>query len=243
MQAIIIAGGKGTRISSITTIIPKALLPLINKPLLDHSIGYLKKNGCDNVIICCGHLGEKIKKYANRNNYGIPIRLIFESKPLGTAGGLHLIKNLLENEFIVLFGDIYATINLRKMLQFHKQKKADATLVLHSSDHPQDSTVVKIDKKNKLLSFIEKPGDNWKRYGNLTATSLYILKKEVINFIAKDKEIDFAKDVFPKMLEKGKRLFGYVTEEYVKDIGIPQRYKEVQEYVAKKFRNLSIHRL
>lgn len=242
MQAIIIAGGRGTRISSITTKIPKALLPLNNKPLLNYSISYLKKNGCDNIIICCGHLGDKIKKYANRNNYGIPIRLSFEEKPLGTAGALHLIKNLLEDEFLVLFGDIYTTINLREMLRFHKQKKAYATLALHTSDHPQDSVVVKIDKKNKLLSFIKKPGKNWKKYGNLTKTSLYILRKSVINFIPKDKKVDFD-DIFPKMLKKGKKLFGYVTEEYTKDIGTPQRYKEVQEYVTKKIRNLSIHRL
>lgn len=234
MQAIIIAGGRGTRISSITTKIPKSLLPLNHKPLLDHSINYLKKNGCDNIIVCCGHLGEKIKKYADRNNYGIPIRLSFESKPIGTAGPLHLIKNLLEDEFVVLFGDIYTTIDLRKMLKFHKEKKADATLALHISDHPQDSMVVKIDKKNKLLSFVEKPGENWKKYGNLTKTSLYILKKNVINFIAKNQEVDFDY-IFPKMLKKGKKLFGYVTEKYTKDIGTKQRYREVQEYVAKNF--------
>lgn len=231
MQAIIIAGGKGTRISSITTTIPKSLLPLNNKPLIDYSISHLSKNGFDNIIICCGHLGNKLKKYIEGNNYSIPIELSMESKPLGTAGPLHLIKDLLNDEFLVLFGDIFTTINLRKMLQFHRKMKADATIALHTSDHPYDSTIVKIDKNNKLLNFIEKPGVNWKKYGNLTATSLYILKKEVVNFIAEDKTADFAKDVFPKMLKKGKRLFGYVTEEYAKDLGTPQRYKEVQEHV------------
>lgn len=231
MQAIIIAGGKGTRISSITTTIPKALLPLNNTPLIDYSINYLKKNDCDNIIICCGHLGNKIKEHIDKNTYNIPIKISTENKPLGTAGALHLIRDLLEDEFIVLFGDIYTTINLRKMLKFHKQKKADATLALHTSDHPQDSTVVKIDEKNRLLKLIEKPGENWKEYGNLTKTSLYILKKEVIDFIDEDKKTDFAKDVFPKMLNKGKRLFGYITKEYAKDMGTPQRYKEVQEYV------------
>lgn len=234
MQAIIIAGGKGTRISSITTKIPKSLLPLNNKPLIDYSINHLSNNGYDNIIICCGHLGNKLKEYIEGNNYSVPIKLSMESKPLGTAGALHLIKNMLADEFLVLFGDIFTTINLRKMLQFHRQKKADATLALHASDHPHDSTVVKIDKNNKLLNFIEKPGDNWKEYGNLTATSLYILKKSIINFIPKDKTVDFAKDVFPKMLKKGKKLFGYVTREYVKDIGTPKRYKEVEEYIRRK---------
>lgn len=232
MQAIIIAGGKGARISPITTTIPKALLPLNNKPLIDHSINHLRKNGCNNIIICGGHLGSEIKEYIAGNDYGIPIRISIESKPLGTAGALHLIKHLLKEEFLVLFGDIYTTINLRRMIRFHKQKMADATLALHFSDHPQDSTVVQIDKNDKLLRFTEKPGKNWQKYGNLTKTSLYILKKEVIEFIDKDKMVDFAKDVFPKKLKKGKKLFGYVTEEYTKDIGTPQRYKEVQEYVT-----------
>lgn len=233
MQAIIIAGGKGTRISPITTTMPKALLPLSNKPLIDYSISYLRKNGCNNIIICGGHLGNKLIKYIKENNYDIPIKLSIEEKPLGTAGALHLIKNSLESEFFVLFGDIYSTINLRKMFKFHKENKADVTMALHMSDHPQDSAIVEIDNKNKLLSIKERPGEQWQKYGNLTKTSVYILKKSVINFIKKDKEVDFTKDVFVKMLEKGKKLFGYVTEEYVKDIGTPQRYKEVQEYVLK----------
>jgi mannose-1-phosphate guanylyltransferase / phosphomannomutase len=235
MQAIIIAGGKGTRISSITTTLPKAMLSLNNKPLIDYSINRLSKNGCDNIIICCGHLGNGLKDYIDDKEYNIPIRISIENKPLGTAGALHLIKDMLESEFIVLFGDIYTTINIRKMIQFHKEKKADATLALHASDHPHDSTVVEIDKNNRLLKFTEKPGKNWNKYGNLTKTSLYILKKEVINFIPKHKKVDFAKDVFPKKLRKGKKLYGYVTEEYVKDMGTPQRYKEVQAYVTKNF--------
>lgn len=233
MQAIIIAGGKGSRISSITTTMPKALLQLKNKPLIDYSISYLQKNGCDNIIICSGHLGNKLKEYIERNNYKISIKLSMENKPLGTAGGLHLIKNLLEDEFFVLFGDIYLSVNLRKMLQFHKLRNADATLALHTSNHPQDSTVVKMDRANRLLSFIEKPGEDWKQYGNLTKTSLYILRKEVINFIPKDKKVDFSTDIFPEMLRKGKLIFGYVTEEYARDIGTPERYKEVKEYVEK----------
>jgi len=95
MQAIIIAGGKGTRMSSISTTIPKLLLPLNNKLLIDYSIEHLIKNGCDNIIICCGHLGDKIKEYIDKKDYGIPVKISTESKPLGTAGALHLIKDLI----------------------------------------------------------------------------------------------------------------------------------------------------
>lgn len=221
------AGGKGTRLGPRSKTTPKLLLKLNNKPLIDYIVNHLKKNGCDNIIICTGYLGDKIKEFIDRNNYGVRVTQSMENKPLGTAGALHLIKDQLEDELFVFYGDIYTTINLREMLKFHKRKKADATLALHKSDHPQDSTVVKIDKNSKLLSFIEKPGKNWKKHGNLTATSLYILKKEVINFIAQGRTVDFAKDVFPKMLKANKKLFGYMTQEYVKDIGTPERYNTV----------------
>jgi len=228
MQAIIMAGGKGTRIRAVTTTtLPKLLVPLNNKPLINYTIEHVRNNGCDNIIICTGYLGNKIQEYIDRNDFGISIRLSREDKPLGTAGALRLIENELEDEFFILYGDIYTTINLQKMLHFHKQKKSDATLALHTSGHPHDSTVVKIDKNSKLLKFIEKPGDNWKKYGNLTTTPLYILKKEIISFIDPNMEVYFAKDIFPKMLKEGKRLFGYVTKEYARDIGTPERYQQV----------------
>jgi len=233
MQTTIIAGGKGTRIRSISKT-PKLLLTLNNKPLIDYIINHLKKNGCDNIIICTGYLGDKIKKYIDRKNYDITIKISQESKPLGTAGALHLVKYLLDDEFFVLYGDEYTTVNFRKMLKFHKQKMGDATLALHKSDHPQDSTVVKIDKNDKIVNFVEKPGNDWASYDNLTVTPLFVLKKEIINFIEEDKEVDFTKDVFPKMLKSNKRIFGYITEEYAKDIGTPDRYRQVQQYIATK---------
>ncbi len=226
------AGGKGTRLKYLADATPKLLLTLNNKPLIDYLINHLKKNACDNIIICTGYLGDKIQEYIGRNDFGVSIRLSREDKPLGAAGALLLIKDQLEDEFFILYGDIYTTINLQKMFRFHKQKNADATIALHTSDHPHDSTVVKTDKNNKLLNFIEKPGDSWKKYGNLTTTSLYILKKEVINFIESDMEVDFAKDIFPKMLKKDKKIFGYITSEYAKDIGTPERYRQVQEYLT-----------
>lgn len=232
MQAIIIAGGKGTRLKSLSKMVPKLLLPLNNKPLIEYLISHLKKNGCKNIVITTGYLGNKIREYVEKNNYGVKIHLSQEAKPLGTAGSLHLIKNLLEDEFFVLYGDVFTTIDLKKMFKFHKQRESDATLALHKSDHPEDSTVVKINNKSKILGLLEKPGENWKKHGNLTSTSLYILKKSILGFIEKNKEIDLTKDVFPGMLRKNKNLFGYITEEYAKDMGTPKRYKEVQKYVT-----------
>lgn len=231
MQAVIMAGGKGKRLKKIISDIPKPLAPINGKPLLDYIIEHAKNNGCDDIVITTGYLGNKIKEHVEKNNYGITVRISQESKPLGTAGSLIPIRDLLEEEFFVLYGDIFTTIDLSKMLKFHKQKKSDGTLALHTSDHPQDSTIVKIDYNSKILNLVEKPGEDWEKYGNLTATSLYILNKKILEFIEENQEIDIAKDIFPKMLEAGKNLFGYLTNEYAKDIGTPERYEKVQQYV------------
>jgi len=233
MQAIILAGGKGKRLKSLTKTIPKPLIQLNNKPLIDRILDHVKQYGVNNVIMCTGYLAEKIMSHLNAKNYGVMISESQESKPLGTAGPLHLIKNRLDKEFFVLYGDVYITVNLKKMLDFHHQQNADVTLALHSSDHPQDSTVVTIDNNEMITSFVEKPGEKWKKYGNLTSAALYVVKKDIIKFIREGRVVDFARDVFPQMLKNGKKLYGYVTDEYAKDIGTPKRYEEVNRAITR----------
>lgn len=228
MQAIIMAGGKGTRLRDVTEdAIPKPLIHVHNKPLLDHVIEHAIKNGCDNIIICTGYLGHKIQEHIESRQYNASIHVSQEQEPLGTAGALRLITDLLQDEFFILYADVYTTINFKKMFQFHKKSKADATIAVHLSDHPQDSTVVKIDKHGKYLEMIEKPGDKWPRYGNLTQTSLYLVKKKVLSFIRQNTKQDFETDVFTTMLKKKKRLYGYFTNEYSKDLGTPNRYHKL----------------
>lgn len=234
MQAIIMAGGKGTRFQEVSTTIPKILIPVGGKPLLDHVLSYLKKYDIDNVIICTGHLGDKVKEHIGQMDFGLRIQISNEDKPLGTAGALHLIRDKLEDEFFIIYGDEYSTVNLRKMFKFHRGKNSDATMAVHRSDHPEDSTVVKINGSGKVVNLVEKPGSNWRKYGNLTITPLFILKKEAISFIEKGMEVDLTKDVFPKMLKNGKSLFGYVTNEFIKDIGTLKRFKQVQNYLNKQ---------
>ncbi len=225
MQAIIMAGGEGKRLQEVTKdAIPKSLIEVDNKPLLDYVLNHAIKNGCDNIIICTGHLGNKIQEHIKGKKYNAKILIFQEKNPLGTAGALHLISDLLDDEFFIIYADVYTTINTKKMFNFHKEKKADVTISVHESDHPQDSTVVKIDKTGKILEFIEKPGDKWSKYGNLTQTSLYLVTKDVLNYILKNTKQDFEKDVFPKMKKKEKRIYGYYTQEYTKDLGTPERY-------------------
>lgn len=227
------AGGKGTRFQEVSSTIPKILIPVGGMPLLDHVLSYLKNYDIDKVIICTGHLGDKVEEYVHKKDFGIKIQISKEDKPLGTAGALHLIKDRLEDEFFIIYGDEYSTVNLRKMLKFHRGKNGDATIAIHRSDHPEDSTVVKINGSGKVVNLVEKPGSSWRKYGNLTITPLFILKKDLISFVEKGAEADLTKDVFPKMLKNGKSLFGYVTNEFIKDIGTLKRFKEVEKFVAR----------
>lgn len=230
MQAVIMAGGKGERLRPLTDKTPKPLLPINGIPLLDILIRHCTKNGADNIIVCTGYLAEKVAEHVEKQDFDTFIRESREATPLGTAGPLLPIKNELENEFFVLYGDVYTTADLRKMMEFHKQNKADATLLLHNSDHPQDSTVVKVDSAGRITGFVEKPGSD--KYGRLTSAALYVLDKKVLDFIDSGKVVDFAKDVFPKMLANGKKLYGYASEEFTRDMGTAERYKEVEKYDA-----------
>jgi mannose-1-phosphate guanylyltransferase/phosphomannomutase len=228
MQAVIMAGGRGTRLRDVTgDVIPKPLVQVNGKPLLDYVIEHAIKNGCENIIICTSHLGNKISEHLAGKQYSASIFISHENKALGTAGALHLISHLLDEEFFIIYADVYTTIDINEMFHFHKKRKADVTIAIHSSNHPYDSTVVKTDKNGKILEMIEKPGDIWQQYGNVTQTSLYLVKKEILHFIPENTKLDCEKDVFPTMLQKGRRIFGYFTEEYAKDVGTPERYQEI----------------
>lgn len=230
MQAVIMAGGKGKRLRPLTEKLPKPLLPINGKPLLDCLVRHCARNGVDNIIVCTGYMADKVAEHIDNQGYGVFIRESRETAPLGTAGPLLPIKDKLEDEFFVLYGDVYTTVDLRKMLEFHRQKKGDATLLLHTSSHPEDSTVVTVDGNSRITNFADKPSREWKQHGNLTSAAIYVLNRNAVNFIAAGEEVDFAKDVFPRMLREGRKLYGYVSEEYTKDMGTMERYKEVEAY-------------
>ncbi|MCL5439125.1 MAG: NDP-sugar synthase [Patescibacteria group bacterium] len=232
MQAIIIAGGKGTRIRSITPTVPKLLLKLNDKPLIDYMINHLKRNCCDDIIICAGYLGDKIKEHIDRNNYGLVIRQSMESKPLGTAGALHLIKNMLKNEFFILYGDVYTTINLRKMLQFHKDKKAVVTAAIHKSSHPRDSDLVEFNSDFRITKILRKPHAQIpKNPHNLAA--LYLANRNIKKYFTAYTPSDIVHDLLPGLLDENVPIYGYNTKEFMMDIGTPERLKKAEKLLHK----------
>lgn len=221
------AGGKGSRMQKIYPSTPKLLIPILNRPFLDHLVDSLKKNYCRNIIICSGHLGDKVKDYINKKNYGISIKLSRERKSLGTGGALNLIKDLLEKDFFLLFGDVYTRVNLGKMLEFHKKRKAVITAVIHKSDHPDSSNLVQFNSDGRITKILIKPHPQIpKNPYNLAA--LYLVNSDIKKHLFPKASYDFERDLLTKLLDENVPIYGYNTEELIMDIGTPERLRKAE---------------
>lgn len=229
MKAVILAGGKGTRLGGLAKEIPKPMARIGSMPLLKHQIELLNKYGIKEIIILTGYLSEVIENYfKDGKDFGVNITYFKEEKPLGTTGGLKEIEDRLTEDFLVLYGDVMVDLNLKRLIRFHKSKKSACTLVLHPNDHPYDSDLVEVDKNQRVIAFHSKPHDENKYYRNLVNAALYIMPPQILKYIEKGVKADFGKDIFPKIIDK-ENLYGYNTAEYLKDIGTPERLEVVNK--------------
>lgn len=228
MKVVIIAGGKGTRIASVNNEIPKAMIPVDGKPVLEYQIELAKRYGFTDILLIIGYLGDKIHSYfKDGSRWGVHIDYFEETIPLGTAGALADLKDSLTEDFFVFYGDTVMDIDLDQMLTFHRNHHSDATLFLHPNDHPYDSDLVRIDSHCQVVGFYSKPHPEHLVCRNLVNAALYILSPKVLSFIPQGCKSDFGKQIFPKLLTEGLRLFGYISPEYIKDMGTPDRYEKV----------------
>ena len=233
MKAVIMAGGKGTRISSITQDeIPKPMLKVADKPILEHQIECLKKSNIDEVIIVVGHLGDVIKKYfKDGQDLDIKITYVEEdpNKPLGTAGSLYYLKDYLKEDFILIFGDAFISVDFDKMIEFHQKMQSDATLLTHPNSHPFDSDLVIIDDENNVTRFDSKNNVRDYDYKNLVNSGIYAFSPRIFNYIPEPKKTGLEKDVISSMIKDGLKVVSYHSTEYVKDMGTPERYYSVNK--------------
>ncbi len=226
-RAVIIAGGKGTRLSGISQDIPKPLFPVDGKPVLEHLIDLLRSNGIRDVSILIGHLGGRIQEYfGTGSSFGVDITYHWEKQPLGTAGCMLQCAEYIEDGFLIVYGDLIAHMKLADLFLFHESKGASATLAVHPNDHPYDSDIVVMDEDCRIRKIIQK-NQKPEFYPNCASAGVYTLSRCVLDYIPSNGPSDFMKDVFPKMLEKGERIFGYRTAEYVKDMGTADRLGEI----------------
>ena len=233
MKVVIIAGGQGTRIASVNSEIPKAMIPVCGKPILEYEVELAKRYGHTSFIFIIGHLGQVIKDYfGDGTKWGVGIEYYHEQQPLGTAGALGYLRDKLTDDFFVMYGDTIVDIDMDAMLQFHRDRKADATLFVHPNDHPYDSDVVDIGNDGMVRNFFIKPHPEGLVCRNMVNASLFIFTPKVLEMIETGKKSHIEKDVLPRCLKNGMRLYGYVSFEYIKDMGTPERYNAVCADVA-----------
>jgi mannose-1-phosphate guanylyltransferase len=223
-KAFILAGGKGTRLRPITYEMPKPLVPLQNKPILEHVIDLLRAYDVRDIVISIGYLGDKIKEYFHdEKRLGVKISFVEEQEELGTGGPLRLAKNFLNETFVMVNGDNLIDIDLYKMYQFHNENKATATIALTTVDDPSSYGVAVLEG-NKIVKFVEKPRKE-EAPSKLINTGLYILEPKVIDLVPSKRPSFIEKDVFPRIAEKGE-LYGYLFSGQWFDTGTPERYEK-----------------
>jgi histidinol-phosphate phosphatase family protein len=229
-QVVILAGGKGTRLRERLKGLPKPLIDLCGKPLLERQIELLKRCGFTHVLLLVNYESQKIIDFCNSHvNWGIHIDCIVDGVPLGTAGATLAIFDRLEDEFLVVYGDTMLEVDLVRFQAFHyASPDVAATLFLHPNDHPHDSDLVDMDDEGRINTFHPYPHKEGSFYPNLVNAALYIIRRTALEpWRNSTGLLDFAKDIFPAMLERGCLLFGYNSPEYIKDCGTPKRLDKV----------------
>jgi len=234
MKAVLLAAGEGTRLKPLTDDTPKVMLLVGGKPVLEYNINLLAKHNIKDIAINLWYLPQKIKEYFKEGeNFGANIIYSEEKSILGTAGALQRLSKFLNEPFVVIYGDVINNINLSDMIEFHKKKKGIATIALYEEkENPRAKGLVKVDKTQKVLEFIEKP-KNPKT--NLANGGVYIFEPGILKFIPKEKYFDCGHDLFPLLLKKKKKIYGYLlNNEYLIDIGTVEKYNKVNEDIKTK---------
>jgi D,D-heptose 1,7-bisphosphate phosphatase len=235
-QAVILAGGKGTRLRCRVGQKPKPLVEIGGTPLLGHQLQLLRRHGFTEIVLLVGYGAKQIDEYCRTfDAQGLRISIIDDGEPCGTAGAVLKAAPLLANQFAVLYGDTMLNVDLTRFWDWHsRDERATASLFLHPNDHPQDSDLVEIDAEQRVLRFHACPHPENAFLPNMVNGALYILRREGLpEYEHLGPALDFAKDLFPSMLQSGAILRGYVSSEYIKDAGTPDRLDRVNRDFAR----------
>lgn len=245
MQTVIIAGGKGSRIRSVAEDIPKPMINICGKPALEHEIDCLRDQGFTDIILTVGYLGKIIMDYFGDGSnispvtgkaFGVHIEYYYEKEPLGNAGALFDLREKLDNQFLLLNGDIIFNVDLQRFIEYHKTKGALATIFTHPNSHPYDSSLVIANKDGAVTEWLGKEEKRPLYYKNRVNAGLHIMSLELLNQfrISEKKRIDLDQDILKPLAGTGK-LYCYDSPEYVHDMGTPDRYEKVcHDYISRK---------
>jgi len=221
MKAVVLAGGKGTRMIPYTKILPKPLLPIGDMPILEIILQQMKKAGITEVIITIGHLAGLLRAFFNDGErFGLKIEYSIEDVPLGTAGPLSSVASSLGETFLVANGDVLTTLDLNELVSAHKQSGAIATIASHTRLVNIDLGVLQVDGSNELIGYVEKP-----TFDYLVSMGIYVFEPEVLQFIPYNNYLDFPELVL-NLIGNGERVKSYCFDGYWQDLGIPDDYKQ-----------------
>jgi len=227
MQAIILSAGLGLRLRPLTNNLPKVMLPIKGKPLLEYHIEQLKKYGVKEIFINLHYLPERITDYfKDGQTFGVKINYHFEKELLGTAGAITAFSSKLKKHFFLLFGDLFTNFNYSKLMDFHREQKGIGTMVIHKTDHPEDSDLVILNGK-RIKHIYLKPHNFLPNQEFFGIAGIYIFSKEILEFIKLGEYSDLAQEILPIILKKELPLYGYIASDYIRDIGTLQRYNKL----------------
>jgi NDP-sugar pyrophosphorylase family protein len=237
VQAVILAGGLGTRLRPLTLERPKPVVPLLNVPFLSYQLGLLGAHGVRDVILSVSHRAEAIRTIMARERLGdVRLRDVVEKDPLGTAGGVRNAADLVEGRVVVLNGDVLTDLDLTAMVRAHEARGAAATIYLTPVENPTAYGLVELEPDGRVHRFLEKPG--WEEVTTNTINAgVYVLERELLDWIPKGEPYSMEREFFPLLLERGVGFYGYISPGYWLDIGTPAKYFQAQQdLLAGRFR-------
>jgi mannose-1-phosphate guanylyltransferase len=224
MQALILAGGEGTRLRPLTSTVPKPVVPLVDRPFIAFMLDWLHGHGVDDVIMSCGFMASGVRNVLGDGSaYGIRLRYVEEPTPLGTGGALKFAESLLDERFLMLNGDILTDLDLTAQIALHEQRGARATLALTPVENPSAFGLVRTLADGEVTGFVEKPAPDEIDTRTISA-GIYVVERSLLELLEPEQPASIERDVFPQLVGEG--LYACVGEGYWLDIGTPERYLE-----------------
>jgi histidinol-phosphate phosphatase family protein len=223
MQVVILAGGRGTRLGEYARAIPKPMVTIGGRPNLEHQVLLAEKHGFTNVLLLVSHLADRIKAhFGDGGRFGIEISYCAEDPPLGTAGALRHAASLLQDRFLVLYGDVFVECDLGRLWTDHTDRRPFATLVVHPNDHPYDSDLVEANEEGWISAIHPKPRPQDQYLANLVNAGVAVIERKILDLIPPGQHLDLVHDIFSALL-RDHELRAYRSAEYFKDFGTPDR--------------------
>ncbi len=231
VKAVILAGGKGTRMGDMTAATPKPLIKICDKAIIQYQLELLARSGIEEVTILSGYLGEQFEQaFGSGQQLGLKLDYQIESKAMGTAGALRCLADQIDSDFLLFSGDIMMNFDVMRFVDWHRaHPESLCSVIVHPNNHPFDSDLVETDSSGLVTRLLTRPHPEDVVFQNLSIASVYMLNPKVLDWISTESKTDLEKHFFPILMEKGPCLYAYHTHEYLKDAGTPKRFEQVTQ--------------